>query len=210
MNNIHNKLTEKYSWYRKWHESSDSSLANWAFFFLITSIIFNFTVSSIFDSTGYDGEDQFAQAKAALDRRKFDLKEDLSEQADFSDVVVVGVVNKAETKLEKDENGDQLMVTHVKVSVLEWLKGTSGPSIEVDMVGGTLNGVTMKSSAEPDPLKAKDKAVFYLQKKSNGNYRITKDEKGAKQGLIKLRDRKRTDRIVNLDEIRSTTKETTE
>ncbi len=207
MNNIHNKLTEKYSWYKRWHESSDSSLTNWAFFVLFLSIVFNFTLSTVFDSVGYDVDSQFAQVKAALDRRKVDLKDNLSEQVDFSDVVIVGVVNKAETKLEKDENGDQLMITHVKVSVLEWLKGTSDHSVEVEMVGGTLNGVTMKSSLEPDPLILNDKAVFYLQKKSNGNYRITKDENGAKNGLIKIRDRKRTERVMNLDEIRTTIQE---
>ncbi len=158
----------------------------------------------------YDNTDQFAQTKSAFASKKSDIKNTLKLQAEISDVVVVGAVTKVETKMEKDENGDQLMITHVKVSVLEWLKGTSDSSIEVEMVGGMLKGMTMKSSAEPDPLKAKERAVLYLQKKSNGNYRITKDEKGAKNGLIKIRNRKITDQVLNLDEIRSVAKENTQ
>lgn len=214
MNKIHNNLTEKYPWYKRWHEGSGYNLLNWAFFLLLSAAIFNFTLLSIklTDFNYDDPNNQFAQVKSAFSvAKKAEFKNTLKAEEELSDVVLVGVVTKAETKLEKDENGDTLMVTHVKVSVLEWLKGTSDASIEVEMVGGTLKGVTMKSSAEPDPLKAKDRAIFYLQKKSNnGNYRITKDEKGAKGGLIRMKDRKQTDGALNLDEIRDITKEITE
>jgi hypothetical protein len=210
MNSLHNHLTEKYSWYKRWHADSGSSLLNWAFFLLLVTAISNFTLLSIKESSVYDdSDDQFAQVKNAIyNSKKSTIKNTLKVQADLSDVVVVGVATKVETKLEKDENGDKLIITHVKLSVLEWLKGTSDSTVEVEMVGGTLKGTTMKSSNEPDPVKAKEKAVFYLQKKSNGKYRITKDENGAKNGLVRLKDRKKTDQTLNLDEIRTTAQET--
>lgn len=99
-----------------------------------------------------------------------------------ADRVVVATVGAATPTWETNELGDQIIVTHVTLTVEEALKGQALKSLTLDMDGGTLDGVKLEVSSLP-VLEAGDRAVFFLERGKGGAFRP--HLKG--QGIVKLR-----------------------
>jgi hypothetical protein len=82
-------------------------------------------------------------------------------QSNGADRVVVARVFDVRATWETNIHGDQLIVSHLKLHVEETLKGAPEKTVEVDVLGGTLDGLTLEVSDEPR-LKRGDRAVFFL------------------------------------------------
>lgn len=111
----------------------------------------------------------------------------LAERARGSERVVVGRVTTVNPVWRTNDFGDRLIVSIARVAVDETLKGTAQSTVEVEIEGGTIDGVTLHVS-DLDPVAAGDRAVFYLKQTSRG--RFVPHLRG--QGLLKL---DRSDRV---------------
>lgn len=94
---------------------------------------------------------------------------------------VVAKVAAVAARWERNEWGDQLIVSRMTVDVEETLKGFSGKRLEVDIEGGTLDGLTLHVSHQP-ALARGDRAVFILNETATGVH--TPHRKGL--GLMRL------------------------
>ena len=86
-----------------------------------------------------------------------------------------------------NEFGDRLIISVVRVAVNETLKGQSQPTVDVEVEGGTLDGVTLRVSDQVS-FAAGERAVFYIRRNVRG--RFVPHLRG--QGLLKL---DQTDRV---------------
>lgn len=111
----------------------------------------------------------------------------LAERARGSERVVVGRVTTVNPVWRTNDFGDRLIVSIASVAVDETLKGTAQSTVEVEIEGGTIDGVTLHVS-DLDPVAAGDRAVFYLKPTSRG--RFVPHLRG--QGVLKL---DRSDRV---------------
>jgi hypothetical protein len=111
----------------------------------------------------------------------------LAERARGAERVIVGRVSSVAPTWHVNEFGDRLIVSVVRVAVSETLKGQFQPTVDVDVEGGTLDGVTLRVS-DQEPLVAGERAVFYLRRNVRG--RLVPHLRG--QGLLKL---DRSDRV---------------
>jgi len=111
----------------------------------------------------------------------------LAERARGSERVVVGRVTTVNPVWRTNDFGDRLIVSIARVAVDETLKGTAHSTVEVEIEGGTIDGVTLHVS-DLDPVAAGDRAVFYLKPTSRG--RFVPHLRG--QGVLKL---DRSDRV---------------
>src|SRR5687768_14090307 len=111
----------------------------------------------------------------------------LAERARSSERVLVGRVATVNPVWRTNDFGDRLIVSIARVAVDETLKGTAQSTVEVEIEGGTLDGVTLHVS-DLDPVAAGDRAVFYLKPTSRG--RFVPHLRG--QGVLKL---DRSDRV---------------
>jgi hypothetical protein len=164
---------ESPSWYRRWHENPSSSLWHWSFFILAAVVLFYYTTNGAknlpqlvasLDTT------QASQAHPVLPNYANSLP--LSDRTKASDLVIVGTVAKATTVMATNSFHDKFLVTHTNVHVDELLKGSASGNINADLIGGTLNGITMRVDGttisgrrleQPDPLKAGERAVWFLR-----------------------------------------------
>jgi len=64
-------------------------------------------------------------------------------------------------------HGDRLIVSDVALQVEETLKGTPATLIWLEMEGGTIDGLTLAVSSQT-PMKAGERAVFFLDETSSG------------------------------------------
>lgn len=113
--------------------------------------------------------------------------------------VVVATLGQTSSRYEKNDQGDVLIVSYAKLQVEEVLKGQTGPTT-VAFEGGTVNGVTMRSSAMPT-LARGDRAVFYLVPGQRDEFRPYLDG----QGVLKLDAQNRVlGSSLTLDEVRRT------
>ena len=64
-------------------------------------------------------------------------------------------------------HGDRLIVSEVALQVEETLKGTPASVVWLEMEGGTIDGVTLAVSSFT-PMKAGERAVFFLDETSSG------------------------------------------
>ena len=64
-------------------------------------------------------------------------------------------------------HGDRLIVSDVALQVEETLKGTPASVMWVEVEGGTIDGLTLAVSSQT-PMKAGDRAVFFLDETSSG------------------------------------------
>ncbi len=85
--------------------------------------------------------------------------------------------------------GDRLIVSEVVLTVQETLKGRSAGTVQMDLEGGTLDGVTLRVSSLPD-LKPGERAVFFLDRTLSGSH--VPHLKGL--GILKLDG---TDRVID-------------
>jgi hypothetical protein len=65
------------------------------------------------------------------------------------------------------EHGDRLIVSDVALQVEETLKGTPASLMWLEVEGGTIDGLTLAVSSQT-PMKAGDRAVFFLDETSSG------------------------------------------
>jgi hypothetical protein len=124
----------------------------------------------------------------------------LADRARGAERVVVGRVDSVNPVWRVNEFGDRLITSVVHVVVEENLKGQAQPTVDVEVEGGTIGGLTLKVS-DLDTFAPGDRAVFYLKRSPRGA--LVPHLRG--QGLLKL---DRSDRVagtsLTLQEIRRT------
>ena len=124
----------------------------------------------------------------------------LSERARSAERVVVGRVAAVNPVWRVNDFGDRLIVSVLRVTVDETLKGSAQPSVDVEIEGGTVGTLTLRVS-DQEPIATGDRGVFYLSRSARGT--LVPHLRG--QGFLRL---DRTGRVPNssltLDEIRRT------
>lgn len=124
----------------------------------------------------------------------------LSERARGAERVVVGHVSAINPVWRVNDFGDRLIVSVLRVAVDETLKGAAQSTVDVEVEGGTIGGLTLRVS-DLDPIGPGDRGVFYLVRSARGT--LVPHLRG--QGFLKL---DRSGRVPNssltLDEIRRT------
>jgi hypothetical protein len=111
------------------------------------------------------GTTALATPVLAGSRRQVDIPERLrgAEQA-----VVATVVQKS-ARYERNEYGDELIISHLVVSVEETLKGRPGEVLSFAMEGGTIGDLTLEVSDLP-VLQRGDRAVLMLGRDRAGRH----------------------------------------
>jgi hypothetical protein len=92
----------------------------------------------------------------------------LTERARGAERVVVGDVMAATPVWRVTEAGDRLIVTVLRIVARETLKGAVQSTVDVEVEGGTIDGLTLKVSDLP-ALAPGDRAVFYLRRAATGS-----------------------------------------
>jgi hypothetical protein len=90
----------------------------------------------------------------------------LAERASGAEQVVVGRVSSVTPGWRDNDFGDRLIVSVVRVTVEETLKGASQPSVDVEVEGGTIGNLTLRVS-DLETFAPGDRAVFYLTRNSH-------------------------------------------
>ena len=121
----------------------------------------------------------------------------IQERARGAARVVVATVAETSARRERNEFGDELIITHARLSVDEAVKGPAGPAT-IALEGGTVDGITMRVSDLPS-LKKGERAVFFLAPGRGGEFQP--HLRG--QGILKLdKDDRVPDSSLTLAEIR--------
>ena len=121
----------------------------------------------------------------------------IQERARGAARVVVATVTETSSRHERNEFGDDLIVTRAQLTVDEAVKGPGGPAT-LTLEGGTVDGITMRVSDLPS-LKKGERAVFFLAPGRDGEFQP--HLRG--QGILKLdRDDRVPDSSLTLAEIR--------
>jgi hypothetical protein len=124
----------------------------------------------------------------------------LIERARGAEQIVLGRVASVVPEWRVNEFGDRLIVSVVRVAVEEALKGSSQASVDVEVEGGTIGGLTLHVS-DQQSFAAGDRAVFYLARSQRGA--LVPHLRG--QGALKLDGIGRVPNTsLTLDEIRRT------
>ena len=123
---------------------------------------------------------------------------DVASRARGAGKIVVARILDVRAQFETNQFGDQLIVSHAVLEVLETLKGASEATVEVAVEGGTVGDITLKVSDLPS-LHSGERAVFFLEPASGGN-----KPHGRGRGILKLDD---DDRVqgsnLSLSEVKS-------
>lgn len=121
----------------------------------------------------------------------------IQERARGAARVVVATVVDTTARYERNEFGDDLIVTHAELAVDEALKGPRlGATLAIE--GGTVNGITLGVSDLPSIRKG-ERAVFFLAPGRDGEFKP--HLRG--QGILKLDGNNRVPgSSLTLDEIR--------
>jgi hypothetical protein len=85
----------------------------------------------------------------------------LAERIKGAQSVVVATATDVRPRWDINAAGDQRIISRVSLNVEETMKGTPFPSRQLDLEGGTINGVTLHVSSVPE-LKRGDRAVLFL------------------------------------------------
>jgi hypothetical protein len=121
----------------------------------------------------------------------------IQERARGAARVVVATVVETSARRERNEFGDDLIITRAQLSVDEAVKGPGGPTT-LTLEGGTVDGITMRVSDLPS-LKKGERAVFFLAPGRDGEFQP--HLRG--QGILKLdKDNRVPDSSLTLAEIR--------
>lgn len=115
----------------------------------------------------------------------------MGERARGARQVVVASVADVQPRFDRNQFGDQLIISRVRLRVDENLKGTSTREVVVDVEGGTIGDLTLSVSDLP-ALRAGERGVFFLEPGSGGILRPHR--RGL--GILKLAA---GDRIVDED-----------
>ena len=92
----------------------------------------------------------------------------IQERAHGAQRVVVASVADTTANYQRNQFGDNLIVTHARLAVEETIKGSGGP-VMVALEGGTVNGITLHVSSLPS-LSRGERAVFFLTAGANGEF----------------------------------------
>jgi hypothetical protein len=92
----------------------------------------------------------------------------IQERAQGAERVVVATVAETTANYERNQFGDNLIVTHARLAVEEAIKGAAGPAT-VAIEGGTVNGITLHVSSLPS-LSRGERGVFFLTPGPNGQF----------------------------------------
>ena len=93
----------------------------------------------------------------------------IPDRARGAERIIVGRIVRADAIQQVNAHGDQLIVSRAVIQVEESMKGAPIGALQVDVEGGTLNGITMNVSDIPT-VRAGERAVFFLDRGSAGNY----------------------------------------
>jgi hypothetical protein len=105
----------------------------------------------------------------------------LSERARGAERVVVGRVVSVTPEWQVNEFGDRLIVSVVRVSVSETLKGEAAPFVDVEVEGGTIGTLTLHVSDQLS-FAPGERATFFVRRNRRGKF--VPHLRG--QGLLKL------------------------
>ena len=120
------------------------------------------------------------------------------ERARGAERVIVGRVTSVNSEWRVNDFGDRLIVSVVRVTVEETLKGQAQQTLDVEVEGGTIGELTLRVS-DLATFTPGERAVFYLTRSRRGT--LVPYMRG--QGLLKLdRDGRVAGSNVTLDEIR--------
>lgn len=106
---------------------------------------------------------------------------DLVQRFQGAQRAVVGKIAAVQPRWERNQWGDELIVSRMTVDVEETLKGIAARRLEVDIEGGTLDGLTLHVSHQAE-LASGDRAVLILNESTPGIQ--TPHRKGL--GLLRL------------------------
>ena len=93
----------------------------------------------------------------------------LLDRARGSDRVVVGRASSVVPVWQTNEHGDRLIVSIVRVAIEETLKGPTASTIDVEIEGGTIDGLTLHVSDQV-PFSPGERGVLYLRRTPRGTF----------------------------------------
>jgi len=124
----------------------------------------------------------------------------LTERAVGAERVIVGHVAEINPVWRVNGYGDRLIVSQVRLTVEETLKGPAQSTLDIEVEGGSIGGLTLRVS-DQEPLSPGDRGVFYLARDPQG--RLVPHLRG--QGFLRLDSAGRVpNSSLTLDEIRRT------
>jgi len=124
----------------------------------------------------------------------------LAERAAGAERVIVGRVAEIKPLWRVNQFGDRLIVSRVHVMVDEMLKGPAQSTLDLEVEGGSIGGLTLHVS-DQEPLSPGDRGVFYVARDQQGTFVL--HLRG--QGFLRLDSAGRVpNSSLTLDEIRRT------
>jgi len=106
----------------------------------------------------------------------------VNERVAESQTVVVATATEITPRWAVNAHGDQLIVSRVRLRVEEALKGQAADVTDMEVEGGTLNGVTLRVSSFPE-MRSGDRAVLFLDKAGTVHVPHARG-----QGILKIDD----------------------
>jgi hypothetical protein len=94
---------------------------------------------------------------------------DIPARARGASSVVVATVANVSASFERNQYGDQLIVSHLNLQVEETMKGPKGAVVSMDLEGGSVGDLSLKVSDLPT-LNPGERAVFFLEDKPGGGH----------------------------------------
>jgi hypothetical protein len=124
---------------------------------------------------------------------------DVASRARGAGKVVVARIVDIRAQFETNQFGDQLIVSHAVLEVLETLKGAPQALVnDLAVEGGTVGGLTLKVSDLPS-LAEGERAVFFIESTSDGKNR----PHNRGRGIMKLDESDHVDgSSLSLDDVR--------
>ena len=123
-------------------------------------------------------------------------------QAEGAGRVVVARVATVRAQFETNRYGDQLIVSHAGLEVLETLKGAPAATLNVAIEGGTVGDLTLKVSDLPALVEG-ERAMFFLNTAGGADH--TPHRRG--HGILKIDGNDRSEDGVSLEDLRKQVRE---
>jgi len=93
----------------------------------------------------------------------------IAERARGAERVVAGRVTSVTPEWQTNEYGDRLIVSVVRVSVTETMKGQATPTVDVDVEGGTIGSLTLRVSDQLT-FTPGERATFFVRRNARGRF----------------------------------------
>ena len=127
---------------------------------------------------------------------------DIANRAKGAGRVVVARVAAVRAQFETNQFGDQLIMSHAVLEVLETLKGAPASMLNLAVEGGTVGDLTLKVSDLPSVAEG-DRAMFFLDAAGGSEHK----PHGRGRGIVKIDARDRDEDGVSLDDLRKQVRE---